>query len=134
MGKLLQRLKDPARSGVYRAARADEIVKATRGSGLQVVRIAGSEKTSLLENIATALAFPEWFGQNWDALEDCLTDLSWNPAGGYVLIFENARSGDVMTDILASAAEFWRGRDKPFFAVLIDPQRKMPLPDLYREA
>ncbi len=134
MGKLLQRLKDPVRSGVYRAARADEIVEATRGSDLRVVRIAGSDKTSLLENTAKALAFPEWFGQNWDALEDCLTDLSWNPAAGYVLIFENARSDDVMTDILASAAEFWRGRGKPFFAVLIDPQRKMPLPDLYREA
>lgn len=133
MGKLLQRLKDPARSGVYRAARADEIVEATRDSGLQVARIAGSDKMSLLENIAKALAFPDWFGRNWDALEDCLTDLSWNEAAGYVLIFEDARN-DVMTDILASAAEFWRGRGKPFFAVFIDPARKMPLPDLFREA
>jgi hypothetical protein len=87
-----------------------------------------------LENIAKALAFPEWFGRNWDALEDCLTDLSWSPAAGYVLIFENALSNGVMTDILASAAEFWRDRGKPFFAVLIDPQRKMALPDLFREA
>jgi hypothetical protein len=133
MGKLLQRLKDPVRSGVYRAARADEIVEATRGSGLRVVRIAGSEKIDLLENIAKALAFPEWFGQNWDALEDCLTDLSWNEAAGYVLIFENARNG-VITDILASAAEFWAGRGKPFFAVFTDPQRELPLPDLVREA
>lgn len=133
MGKLLQRLKDPARSGVYRAARADEIVEATRDSGLKVARIAGSEKVDLLGNLAKALAFPDWFGHNWDALEDCLTDLSWNEAAGYVLIFENARN-DVMTDILASAAEFWAGRGKPFFAVLIDPQRKMPLPDLFREA
>jgi RNAse (barnase) inhibitor barstar len=134
MGRLLQRLEDPARSGVYRAARADEIVEATRGTALKVVRIAGSKKIDLLENIAEALAFPEWFGRNWDALEDCLTDLSWNQAAGYVLIFENARSNDVMTDILASAAEFWRGRGKPFFAVFIDPARKMPLPDLFREA
>jgi RNAse (barnase) inhibitor barstar len=134
MGKLLERLKDPARSGVYRAARADEIVEATGGAGLQVVRIVVGEKDQLLKDIATALAFPEWFGQNWDALEDCLTDLSWNQGLGYVLIFDNARSDDVLTEILASAAEFWRGRGKPFFAVLIDPQRKMPLPDLYREA
>ncbi|HYN12993.1 MAG TPA: barstar family protein [Burkholderiales bacterium] len=133
MGKLLQRLKDPARSGVYRAARADEIVEATRGSGLKVVRIAGSEKIDLLENIAKALAFPDWFGHNWDALEDCLTDLSWNEAAGYVLIFENARN-DVMTDVLASAAEFWAGRGKPFFAVFTDPQRELSLPDLFREA
>jgi hypothetical protein len=34
------------------------------------------------------LAFPAWFGHNWDALADCLTDLSWLPAAGYVLIWD----------------------------------------------
>jgi hypothetical protein len=29
---------------------------------------------------------PDYFGNNWDALEECLHDLTWAPASGYVLI------------------------------------------------
>ncbi|WP_211322387.1 barstar family protein [Paracidovorax anthurii] len=34
-------------------------------------------KTELLAVLASAGHFPEYFGGNWDALEDCLRDLSW---------------------------------------------------------
>ncbi|WP_446686701.1 barstar family protein [Pseudofulvimonas gallinarii] len=27
--------------------------------------------------MAAVFRFPEWFGDNWDALADCLADLSW---------------------------------------------------------
>jgi hypothetical protein len=136
MGKLLERLQDASRSGVYRAARADEIVDALRGSELALVRIAFSDKATLLKNIAAALEFPEWFGANWDALEDCLSDLSWRKASGHVLLFENAESGDdlgVLIDILQSSAEFWAARGKPFFAVFVDPAQALALPHLFRE-
>ena len=32
---------------------------------------------ALLESLATELAFPAWCGNNWDALLDCLRDLTW---------------------------------------------------------
>ena len=137
MGKLLQRLQDPARSGVYRVSRPNEVLDAAKDSGFPVTRIAFADKARLLENIAAALGFPGWFGHNWDALEDCLTDLSWRDAAGYVLIFENAQPGDdlgVLVDILRSAAQFWAGRGKPFFAVFIDPRPALPLPDLFRQS
>jgi hypothetical protein len=35
--------------------------------------------------------------------------------------------------VLRSSAEFWQGRGKPFFAVLIDPQARLALPPLHRE-
>jgi hypothetical protein len=136
MGKLLARLQDASRSGVYRAARADEIVDAVRGSALSFVRIPYAEKEALLKNLAAALEFPQWFGGNWDALEDCLSDLSWRKAAGHVLLFEQAKPGDdlgVLIDVLQSSAEFWAGRGKPFFAVFIDPARALSLPPLYRE-
>jgi hypothetical protein len=136
MSKLIDRLQDASRSGVYRAARTDEIVDAASGSGLSVVRIAFADKDTLLKNLAAALEFPDWFGANWDALEDCLSDLSWHKAGGHVLLFEEVEPSDdlgVLIDVLRSSAEFWAGRRKRFFAVFIDPARALPLPDLFRE-
>lgn len=137
MGKLIDRLQDASRSGVYRAARADEIVDAAKGSSLSIVRIAFAPKDALLENIARTLDFPDWFGQNWDALEDCLTDLSWRAGSGEVLILEGAKAGDdfgILVDLLRSSAEFWAGRGRPFFAVFIDSRRALPLPELFRPA
>jgi hypothetical protein len=133
MGKLLQRLLDASRSGVYRAGRADEIVDAASGSKLRLARIAYAEKAALLKAIAAALEFPHWFGGNWDALEDCLSDL---PGAGHVLLFEHPQRGDdlgVLIDVLRSSAEHWAARGKPFFAVFIDPGRALPLPELFRE-
>ncbi len=137
MSKLLQRLQDPSRSGVYRATRVDEIADAVKESKLLLLRIPYADKPQLLKNIASVLGFPDWFGHNWDALEDCLTDLSWRDAPGHVLVIEQARPGDdlgVLVDILRSSAEFWAGRGKPFFVVFVDPERLLPLPDLFRQS
>jgi hypothetical protein len=137
MGKLIGRLQDASRSGVYRSARADEILDAAKGSSLFVARIRVAAKDELLKSIAAALAFPDWFGGNWDALEDCLSDLSWRPAAGYVLIFDEATAGDdlgVLIDVLGAAASSWAARGKPFFAVLIDATGRLALPPLFRQA
>jgi hypothetical protein len=138
MSKLLQRLSDASRSGVYRAPRADVILDATRDSGLRVVRVGlsgASGKEALLERLARALEFPRWFGGNWDALEDCLTDLSWSGAAGHVLLIEGAgdRPDDergILVDVLASAAASWAERKRPFFAVFLDGVPA--LPELYK--
>ena len=136
-GKLIQRLQDPSRSGAYRVSRVDEVEDAVRGSNLSLVRVAFAHKAALLNNLASAFGFPDWFGHNWDALEDCLTDLSWRDAPGYVLLIESPRPGDdlgVLVDILRSSAEFWAGRGKPFFALFVDPERALPLPELFRQS
>ncbi|QFU92831.1 Barstar (barnase inhibitor) [Amycolatopsis sp. YIM 10] len=45
-----------------------------------------------MDAIAAALDFPDWFGRNLDALYDCLTDLSWLPAGEHVLIWAGSEA------------------------------------------
>src|SRR5258708_1659656 len=112
MSKLLQRLSDASKSGVYRAPQAEAILEATQGSAMRVShidlrRVAG--KPALLERLAGALEFPRWFGGNWDALEDCLSDLSWIKADGHVLLIEGAAAlpadeRGIFVEILASAA------------------------------
>jgi hypothetical protein len=44
----------------------------------------------LMKRMARALSFPSYFGGNWDAFLDMVTDLSWNPAPGYVVLLRNA--------------------------------------------
>ena len=134
MGQLIDRLNDPTRSGVYRAPRADPVFSATRGSDLDIARIPLHEvhdKQALLAAIARALDFPEWFGGNWDALEDCLTDLGWREAAGHVLVLEGAQGlarddFGVLIDVLSSTAEYWAGRGRPVFGVFVAGPPTLP--------
>lgn len=43
-------------------------------------------KKNLLLELAWRLQFPEYFGMNWDALDECLRDLSWLPESKAVII------------------------------------------------
>lgn len=139
-GKLLQRLQDPSRSGVYRTAGDAEVVDALRGGRPRISRIelAGvSKKQALLSRLAESLRFPDSFGANWDALEDSLKDLSWLPGEGNVLVFSatqdlSVADRDTLFQVLGGAAEFWREQGAPFFAVFVDPAARLPLPDLFR--
>ena len=138
MSKLLQRLGDASKSGVYRAPHDRDITDALRGSALQIARIglAGvGAKDALLARIAGALEFPQWFGGNWDALEDCLSDLSWSKSAGHVLLIDGAEGlpadeCGILIDILASAASSWKERGRPFFAVFVGGAAQ--LPELYK--
>jgi hypothetical protein len=135
MGKLGRRLSDATRSGVYRVSASAPVAAAARESALELVRL--DARQDLFDRMAEALDFPDWFGRNWDALEDCLGDLSWRRAAGHVLLFDAFPGGDelgVLLDVLRSSAQYWAGRGRPFFAVFVDPRRELPLPDLYREA
>lgn len=137
MNTLQARLSDASRSGVYRAGADVEIVDAARIARLAVSRVdlrAAKSKGELLSAFAQALSFPDWFGGNWDALEDCLSDLSWLDPGGRVLLIDGAGrvaadERGVLVDILASAAESWAGRGIPFFAVFLGAAAPA-LPDL----
>ena len=136
-GKLIQRLQDASRSGVYRVSGTEELVDAVKGSSVSPVRVKFADKVQLLKNLAAALGFPDWFGHNWDALEDCLTDLSWREAPAHVLLIEGAKPGDdlgVLIDILRSSAESWAARGKPFFAIFVDPKHALSLPVLFRQS
>jgi hypothetical protein len=130
--RLAQRLRDATRSGVYRAASADAVLEAAKGLDVARIDLAGAQdKAVLLARIARALEFPDWFGGNWDALEDCLGDLSWRRGGGHVLVFSGADAlgrddWGALADVLASSAEYRAGRDRPFFAVFVGGPETLP--------
>jgi len=125
------------RSGVYRASDRARLAPAG-AAGLDRVSIslAGvTAKDALLERFAAALAFPDWFGGNWDALEDCLGDLSWRADAAHLLVIEGfealqAAARDdfrVLLDLLADVAEDWSAQGRDFCVIFIDPERRLGL-------
>jgi RNAse (barnase) inhibitor barstar len=84
-------------------------------------------KDQLFRLIADGMKFPGYFGMNWDALFDCLTDMSWLPANGYTLYVSNAdqlwnsnkHDAGMLVEIWLSAAEFWAQQQVPFHLVFI---------------
>jgi RNAse (barnase) inhibitor barstar len=60
--------------------------------GFEVLTIEGDSigsKEELLDAIAEGFGFPDWFGRNWDALEECLRDLD-AVNDGYALVITDA--------------------------------------------
>ena len=65
-------------------------------------------KEQLLRLVAASMDFPGYFGGNWDAVEECLRDLSWRPADGYVLVLHSAeRAWKRNPRALADLVESW---------------------------
>ena len=67
------------------------------------------------------LHFPDWFGNNLDALNDCLTDFSWHPAPGYVIVLGGSEmlhatptSLATLNEVLSCAVDAWEQRATPF--------------------
>ncbi|MGW1890720.1 barstar family protein [Streptomyces sp. NPDC002004] len=76
-----------------------------------------ADKDAFMARVSGTLELPGWFGRNWDALADCLTDLSWaEPARGRLLLvtgwrgFAEARPHEwqVAQEVFSDAADYWR--------------------------
>ncbi|MEI7575520.1 MAG: barstar family protein [Armatimonadota bacterium] len=76
-------------------------------------------KEQILKGIAVTWSFPSHFGHNWDALIDCLSDLSWLSLDGwnkFAFVIHNApRNEDwhTLLECLQDVADRW-GPDGEF--------------------
>jgi hypothetical protein len=72
-------------------------------------------KSDVLAAFASQFAFPEYFGHNWDALEECLSDLSWLKSGLFLvlirepLVLFGKLTSDTRTliEVLGNTCRFW---------------------------
>jgi RNAse (barnase) inhibitor barstar len=107
MARLTDILDDPGLNGVYRlAGPLPELPEVIRLDARQC-----PDKDGLLEAVGEALRFPDYYGMNWDALEECLFDLSWRE-GPVLMLVEHADAlgqHDLATlvDIWSEAAAAW---------------------------
>jgi len=92
-------------------AEADEL-------GWRCVVLDGAEvedRESFLQMCDEAFGLPDWFGMNWDALEECLSDLDLAETEGVVVVWSSwgllaeAEPKDfaVALDVLAGAVRSW---------------------------
>ena len=89
---------------------------------------------AVLRQLGSALNFPSWYGANFDALHDCLTNPDWAPAKGHVLFINGLAGlrasdpGDFATliDVFQSASEIRRATHTPFWVLLDAPARGIP--------
>lgn len=98
-------------------------------SGIEVAELDGGSLATdaeLLGAVARALRFPDYFGVNWDALDECLRDLGdWLPAAGYVLVVRRAATlwqhapatVGMLVEAWLSAAEAWSASGTPLHLV-----------------
>ncbi|NUR94122.1 MAG: barstar family protein [Kribbellaceae bacterium] len=82
MTSLRALLEEGLRPGVYRwpsAPGADDVRRDAEAEGFGFVLLDTGEihdKSGFLDLCATAVDLPRWFGRNWDALADSLSDRS----------------------------------------------------------
>lgn len=83
-------------------------------------------KADFLRMAGAAMEFPSYYGHNWDAFEELITDLSWIEARGFVLIYDSvwpfARHDPAgwrqARTILAEAVTYWRATPTPLYVLL----------------
>ncbi len=97
---------------------ADRVLSLAAHEKETAVRVVRGMKMSTEERIfdefSAAFQFPYYFGENWDAFNECINDLSWLPARRYLTVVTNAdellRSTDqarVLCEILNDAGREW---------------------------
>ena len=126
-----QLLIDPGEAGVFvRPADAAALDAAAERAGLTrwTVDLVGVRtKEALLGTLAERLEFPEWFGSNWDALNDVLAERAWEQSKGVVLALERCgelahadpEAFETALEVLDSVAESCYDEDIPFW-VFVD--------------
>ncbi|MEZ5379501.1 MAG: barstar family protein [Acidimicrobiales bacterium] len=100
----------------------DDLAPRAEGLGWRPLVVEGehASKESFLAAVREAATFPEWVGNNWDAFEEVMRDLSWLPSAPLLLVLTSPVP-DTAVEILIDVARHW-DRHQRRFAVVISGQ------------
>lgn len=117
--------------GPYRL-RPDQVeaaVAAARAAGMTVARI--YLEGDWLAELGRQLQFPDYYGANFDALYDCLTDSQALPAQGCALFFDGKVEAlqdeddespvDTLIAVIQAASDEWRDQGRGLWALFAIP-------------
>ena len=84
---------------------------------------------NFFREVSAALRFPDYFGWNWAAFDECLSDLEWLSFSEILIIiqdfdyiFKNENQPDSYRDLLVKylniSIDYWRDQDIPIVVYL----------------
>jgi RNAse (barnase) inhibitor barstar len=133
-------IRKASQAGVYYlpATRRDTLEAATARVHLRPILINISQGThvgALLKQLGETLNFPDWYGANFDALHDCLTDPDWMPGKGLVLFLTGTASlhkGDprgfaTLMEVFQAAAADLNQNGTPLWILFDSPATGIPV-------
>lgn len=89
LGTALVNTSPPFLHGVAGTSSVVHALRLHVPNGYRLITVEGKHarhEEALYDEFARKFNFPGYFGRNWDALDECLADLAWLPADGYVVI------------------------------------------------
>lgn len=96
-----------------------ELARQRGARWVEVELAACPDKAAVMSALARAFAFPDWFGANYDALYDALTDLPAAP--GWLVVLDGLLVGglardtrDAFLDVFRDATDDFAGRGGEF--------------------
>lgn len=86
----------------------ERVVRLIRGSHAQ-------SRRALFDEFAAALQFPCYFGENWNAFDECIADLEWLPGKAYfitivdgpLVLREEPQDLEVFARIMRNVSREW---------------------------
>jgi len=87
-------------------------------------------KEELFSSVSLKLGFPSYFGFNWDALSECLRDLSWisfkkvNLIHDDIFLTNDGNSLTIYIDVLKDALQDWQNSEAHDFDVFFPVEMK----------
>jgi hypothetical protein len=136
MSELVELLLDPKAETVVvlddEAISPDDVARELQERDVFAASIylqAGDTDVMALRLLGQAFRFPSYYGVNWDAADECLADMSWEPAAGYVALLLPRTVVGIPSDsiihgvleLFGYAGEHWRKQGKPCKVVLFPP-------------
>ncbi|WP_026474901.1 barstar family protein [Alkaliflexus imshenetskii] len=93
------------------------------------------QKEDLLNELKEKLLFPDYFGNNWDALYDCLCDLSWISKSKISLLHKDLPKIDnkslvIYLNILVDAIATWEPNKNKIFEVIFEIKDEIKVKEL----
>ncbi len=86
-------------------------------------------ENELFEGLAKALDFPNYFGKNWNAVNDCLCDFSWIEDKNIALVHTSIADLEdelliIYIDILIEAINSWKDDSEHNLTIYFDTSDK----------
>ncbi len=119
-------------SGVFwlkQHASINELGTLAKTAGLAFYHLEGmkiEKKEQFLNHVSVVMHFPDHFGRNWDAFYDCLTDMEWSEAKGFLIYFDHTDAFathheselETVIELFQDAVDYWKEEGKPMLVLL----------------